>query len=200
MARLEELWSGPFGDRYVERNKEAAQGRRDFWAARLAEIKPASALEVGCNVGGNLVWLAELLGAENVAGIDVNEAAIDLARLTVPGADLRVGSAYELPYADGAFDLTFTTGVLIHIPPEHLAQAMAEVVRCSRRHVLCGEYHSNEPEEIAYRGERGALFKRDFGSLYQEQHPHLKLIDSGFLPSSEGAAWDDVTWWLLEKT
>lgn len=199
MARLEGLWRGRFGDEYMQRNREAARGRRSFWEARLAEIEVGRALEVGCNVGGNLVWLAELIGAENVAGIDVNEAAVEVAREAAPGSDIRVASAYELPHEDGSFDLTFTTGVLIHVPPEHVAEAMSEIVRCSRRYVLCGEYHSEEPEEIVYRGESGALFKRDYGRLYQDQHPQLRLVSTGFLPSSEGV-WDDVTWWLLEKT
>lgn len=198
-ARLEALWSGEFGDHYVERNSAAAAGRREFWAERLGPIEVTSALEVGCNVGGNIAWLAELLGAANVAGVDVNEAALERARAVAPGADLRIASAYELPWDDGTFDLAFTTGVLIHLPPEHVAEAMAEIVRCSRRYVLCGEYHASELEEVVYRGEEGALFKRDYGRLYRENHPELSLIDTGFLPASEGV-WDDVTWWLFEKT
>ena len=197
-ARLEGLWSGEFGDDYVERNKAASEGRRPFWEHVLGAIEAGSALEIGCNVGGNLRWLAELLGAENVAGVDVNERALEVVRSEVPGVDARVASARELPFADDSFDLVFTTGVLIHQSPDELPRVMDEIVRCSRRYVLCGEYRADELEEIPYRGQRGALYKQDYGRLYQERFPQLRLLEEGFLPKSEGV-WDDVTYWVFEQ-
>ena len=197
-ARLEGLWSGEFGDDYVERNRAASEGRRPFWEHVLGEIDAASALEIGCNVGGNLRWLAELLGAENVAGVDVNEHALEVVRSEIPGVDARVASARELPFADDSFDLVFTTGVLIHQSPEELPRVMDEIVRASRRYVLCGEYRADELEEVPYRGQRGALYKQDYGRLYQERFPQLRLLEEGFLPKSEGV-WDDVTYWIFEQ-
>jgi len=197
-ARLEGLWSGEFGDDYVERNKAASEGRRPFWEHVLGAIEAGSALEIGCNVGGNLRWLAELLGAENVAGVDVNERALEVVRSEVPGVDARVASARELPFADNSFDLVFTTGVLIHQSPDELPRVMDEIVRCSRRYVLCGEYRADELEEVPYRGQRGALYKQDYGRLYQERFPQLRLLEEGFLPKSEGV-WDDVTYWVFEQ-
>jgi pseudaminic acid biosynthesis-associated methylase len=197
-ARLEALWAGEFGDDYVVRNRAAGEGRRPFWEARLAALGFGSALEVGCNVGGNLVWLAELIGAENVAGVDVNERALEILRERVPGIDVRRAAARELPFEDGAFELAFTTGVLIHQPPDELPQVMDEIVRCSRRYVLCGEYRADDLEEVPYRGQEGALFRHDYGRLYQERHPSLRLVEEGFLPRSEGV-WDDITYWVFEK-
>lgn len=197
-ARLEALWAGEFGDDYVVRNRAAGEGRRPFWEARLAALGFGSALEIGCNVGGNLVWLAELIGAENVAGVDVNERALEILRERVPGIDVRRAAARELPFEDGAFDLAFTTGVLIHQPPDELPQVMDEIVRCSRRYVLCGEYRADDLEEVPYRGQEGALFRHDYGRLYQERHPSLRLVEEGFLPRSEGV-WDDITYWVFEK-
>jgi pseudaminic acid biosynthesis-associated methylase len=197
-GRLEDLWAGDFGDDYVERNKAASEGRHPFWADRLAKLEVTSALEVGCNVGGNLRWLAELLGAQNVAGVDVNETALDVVRSELPGVDVRVATARELPFDDDAFDLVFTTGVLIHQSPDELPRVMDEIVRCSRRYVLCGEYRADELEEVPYRGQRGALYKQDYGRLYQERFPQLRLLEEGFLPKSEGV-WDDVTYWVFEQ-
>jgi pseudaminic acid biosynthesis-associated methylase len=197
-ARLEALWAGEFGDSYVERNAGAARGRDGFWRERLERLRPSSVLEVGCNVGGNLRWVAETVGAKNTAGIDVNERALATLRETLPGVDARLASARELPFPDASFDLVFTMGVLIHQPPESLDEVMSEVVRCSRRWVLCGEYFGDEKVEVPYRGETGALFKRDFGADYTRLFPELRLADRGFLPRGEGS-WDDVTWWLFEK-
>ena len=196
---LEDLWAGSFGDEYAERNAEADRGREPFWQATIDRLRPADALEVGCNVGGNLRWLAELLGPEKVAGVDVNERALDAARKRVPGADLRMASALELPFEDESFDLVFTTGVLIHQAPEDLPAVMGEIVRCSRRYVLCGEYFGEQETEVPYRGERGALFRRDYGALYAAAHPDLRLVHREFLARGPGSSWDDVTVWVFEK-
>ena len=196
--RLEGLWAGSFGSDYAQRNRAAARGRRPFWEALLGKYEVESALEVGCNVGGNLVWLHELLDPVTVAGIDVNEDAVKAAAEAAPGVKVRVGSAFDIPFEDASFDLAFTTGVLIHVPPAQLPDAMREIARCSRRYVLCGEYYAPQLEEVPYRGERGALFKQDFGAAYIEHCPELTEVDSGFL-SAESGPWDDVTWWLFEK-
>jgi pseudaminic acid biosynthesis-associated methylase len=194
--RLEALWAGDFGDQYVDRNAAAGEGRRPFWAERHEKLGFTSALEIGCNLGGNTRWLAELIGPENVAGIDVNEHALAVLRENVPGADVRLASAREVPFPDASFDLVFTTGVLIHQAPDELPGIMDEIVRCSRRYVLCGEYFAEAVEEVHYRGHEGALFRNDYGRLYQERFPSLTLVEQGFLGQP---AWDDVTYWVFEK-
>jgi ubiquinone/menaquinone biosynthesis C-methylase UbiE len=117
-----------------------------------------------------------------------------------PGArgHLALGSASVLPFGDQAFDLVFTTGVLIHIARADLPAVMSEVVRCSRRYVLCGEYHAPTVTEIRYREQEGALFKDDYGRLYLRSHPELALVEEGFLARQQGG-WDDITYWLFEK-
>lgn len=198
-GRLEQLWAGDFGDDYVQRNADAERGREGFWAEILDRLGPATALEVGCNVGGNLRWLADALGPENVAGIDVNERALGTLRERLPGVDARKAVARALPFEDGSFDLAFTMGVLIHQPTEDLRDVMAEIVRCSQRWVLCGEYYDASEVEVPYHGERGALFRRDYGALYADAFPELRLAATGFLGRGPESSWDDVTWWAFEK-
>jgi pseudaminic acid biosynthesis-associated methylase len=197
-ARLERLWSGEFGDAYAARNADAWQRRGPFWTDLVSKVEVSNVLEVGCNVGANLYWLSELVGPAAVFGVDVNEEALARARGILPKANVILASARELPFRDRWFDLVFTAGVLIHLPPAVLPIAMSEIVRCSARYVLCCEYSAEEPTEVPYRGERGALFKRDFGALYQQIFPDLGLVDQGLLSRDEG--WDDVTWWLFERT
>lgn len=195
--RLEALWSGDFGDGYVERNRAAGEGRDGFWKPMIARTQPRRVLEVGCNVGANLRWIAGEIGAENVWGIDVNTKALDELRRVLPVHAIHA-SARALPFDDGAFDLVFTMGVLIHQSPESLPDVMREIVRVSSRWVLCGEYYAPEPTEVPYRGQTGALFKRDFGGDYLRQFPELAQVDTGFLARGD-ATWDDITWWLFEK-
>ncbi|HEY1341984.1 MAG TPA: class I SAM-dependent methyltransferase, partial [Bryobacteraceae bacterium] len=62
--------------------------------------------DVGCGRGA---WLLEFAqwGAdpENLAGIDLDEGRVASARKSLPGADLRMGSAGRLPWTDAAFDV-----------------------------------------------------------------------------------------------
>lgn len=196
--RLEELWAGGFGNAYIERNRAVQNGRQPFWQMILAQCPVQNVLEVGCNVGPNLTWLAQELGPERVFGVDVNVQALAEVRRTLPEVNAVYAPARELPFRDRLFDLVFTTGVLIHQSPGVLPIVMAEIVRCSRKYVLCGEYFAEELTEVPYRGQTGALWKRDFGGLYLELFPELKLVKQGFLPKSS-TAWDDVTYWVLEK-
>jgi spore coat polysaccharide biosynthesis protein SpsF len=196
--RLEALWSGEFGDEYVDRNIGAYQERRAFWTSLLATTQPASVLEVGSNVGGNLQWIAESVPAERITGIDVNHKALTRLRERVPGVNAVWSSARELPFADQSFDLVFTMGVLIHQPDESLPAVMDEMVRVAGRYVLCGEYHGDATREIAYRGYRNALFRRDYGGLFADRfRGMLQFAFSGRLGRDDG--FDDVTWWLFER-
>ena len=198
VRRLETLWSEEFGDRYVERNRAASEGRQPLWRW-LHEGHPfANALEVGCNLGGNLRWLAELIEPRDVWGVDINARALREARAALPDVNAVYSPARSLPFRDASFELTFSTGVLIHQPPDALPLVMNEIVRCSRRYVLCGEYFAEELTEVPYRGERGALYKRDWGALYQSLFPELRLLERRF--EARGGGWDDVTFWLVEKT
>ena len=198
--RLEEVWRGEFGDEYTQRNANAANGRGPFWEAMLARCRPASVLEVGCNVGANLHWLAEGMAPRDVHGVDVNESALRELRGRLAGVNAVWARARALPFRDAHFDLTFTTGVLIHQSPETLPLVMGELVRCSRRYVLCGEYYADTLTEVPYRGQEGALYKRDWGALYRALFPELREVDRGFLASGPESSWDDVTWWLFERT
>jgi pseudaminic acid biosynthesis-associated methylase len=195
--RLEELWSGQFGNAYVDRNNRVGDVRGPFWSEILQTFPTRRALEVGCNLGANLRWVVDKLPPGETYGIDINQKAIQTLHAEFPGVNALVAPARELPFRDCWFDLVVTMGVLIHQPPEILPVVMSEIVRCARRWVLCGEYFADQPTEVPYRGETGALFKRDFGATYQQLFPGLVLRKKGFLSRSDG--WDDVTYWVFEK-
>jgi len=193
-TRLERLWSGQFGDEYTDRNILSGDGRGPFWSRMMSDFPAASVLEVGCNVGANIRWLTP---GRRVVGVDVNQHALAELQARFPDVTAVRATGRHLPFIDGSFDLVFTAGVLIHQAPDSLSDVMGEIVRCSRRYVLCAEYYSAEPVEIAYRGQTGALFKRDFGELYRRLFPMLALRSQGFLARAEG--WDDVTYWMFER-
>lgn len=196
--RLEGLWKGEFGDAYVLRNIAAGEGRLAFWRAFLRKYRVNSVLEVGCNVGANLRCINEVLPSCSLSGLDLNRNSLRILIRNLPVAAVFLGAARDLPFRDAQFDAVFTAGVLIHQPDEALPVVAGEIVRCSRSYVICAEYYAEKKTEVFYRGQRGALFKRDYGKLYGSWFPALELLETGFLPREEGG-WDDVTYWIFHK-
>lgn len=68
---------------------------------RLAVGEDSVLLDVACG-SGLAVRYADAMGA-TTAGIDASASLIALARERTPGADLRVGTMFELPWADETF-------------------------------------------------------------------------------------------------
>src|SRR4030095_14802821 len=179
-------------------NRSAGEHRSPFWRSLQTRYRFQRVLEVGCNLGGNVQWLTPFLPPRETFGIDVNLRALFELRRTMPGVNVVCTQARALPFRDESFDTVFTIGVLIHQPPEPLPTVMAEIVRCSRRFVLCVEYFAPELTEVAYRGQTRALFKGDFGRIYRDLVPSLAIREQGSLSRDQG--WDDVTYGLLEKS
>ena len=132
-----------------------------------------------------------------VYGVDINMGALQQVHRELSDVNALWSPASELPFRQDWFDLVFTAGVLIHQPEDSLLLVMKEIVRCSRRYVLCLEYFAEETIEVPYRDQKRALFKRNYGYLYEQNFPELNLVEQGHLNQDEG--WDDVTYWLFEK-
>jgi SAM-dependent methyltransferase len=71
----------------------------------IAAVEPGMrVLDVGCGPGGLTRALADRVGGENVAAIDPSEPFVEACHARVPDADVRIGAAEDLPFADGSFD------------------------------------------------------------------------------------------------
>ncbi len=198
-------WRGEFGDNYTERNVAddlALHARTRMWARILDPLigdEPNSILEVGANLGLNLRAVKRLSKARLTA-VEPNSAARErlVADKILPAEAVHDATAGELPFADGVFDLAFTSGVLIHIAPDELGSACDEIYRVVSKYILCCEYFSDKEETISYRGRDGLLFKRDFGDFWMTRHPDLCLVDYGFF-WKRATGLDNLTWWLFRK-
>jgi len=201
-----EKWTGKFGDDYADRNDFAdwkiPLGVEAF-RRMIGEVKIESALEVGSNIGLNLMFLSELFkGKVELYGVEPNQKAF--ARL-IAWHQLSLEKAwncdaFQLPLPDSSVDLVFTCGVLIHISPGDLGRATDEIVRVAHRFVLCVEYFSHTPVQMPYHNQAGLLFKRDFGAFYLDRYPFLKPVNYGFLWQRELPIFDNLNWWLFEKS
>jgi pseudaminic acid biosynthesis-associated methylase len=200
------MWRGPFGNDYVDRNDYAEwqieQGAAVFRRI-LGDVKVESVLEVGSNIGRNLLSIDRLFDGEaQLYAVEPNEKAY---KKLVAQTDFQLAGAwncdaFKLPVPDSSVDLAFTAGVLIHIAPGDLARATDEVVRAAGKYVLCIEYFSHDPVSIPYRGHGNMLFKRDFGSFYLDRYPSLTTINYGFLWKREFPNFDNSNWWLFRKS
>ena len=190
------LWRSEFGRAYTDRNDRERPERVASWRRLLGGIAPARALEVGCNVGWNPIYL-ERLGVGELYGIEPQPAAVEAARQRRPQFNVLHGTAFDLPFRDAMFDLVFTSGVLIHIAPGSLARALDEMYRVSRRWIAAIEYDHPHEQEIEYRGHAGALWKRDHGAAWLHRHPDLRPVCRLELGTECG--YDDCTAHLFEK-
>lgn len=73
-------------------------------------------LEVGYGTAG---WLSDLIGwgvpETNISGIELDEQRAGIARQCLPAADLRVGDAACMPWANESFDLVVASTVFTSI-------------------------------------------------------------------------------------
>ncbi|HYS28638.1 MAG TPA: class I SAM-dependent methyltransferase [Candidatus Limnocylindria bacterium] len=93
-------------------------------------------LDVGCGLASLLIALAERIPFQSPAvGIDVSEELIQQAAREVRRAGLEdritvlASRATRLPFADGAFDVVFSSHVIKHLDDQALGQAFAEIAR-----------------------------------------------------------------------
>ncbi|MDB5049484.1 MAG: Malonyl-[acyl-carrier protein] O-methyltransferase [Fibrobacteres bacterium] len=135
------FWEG-WGDRFPRLGfqREIYAGQR-WLLERLRAHAGAPILEVGCGFGRNLDYLARNLGPGGTLwGLDISSKMLRQARRELPaGCHLACGDIQALPFPDGGFGLVFTHGVLMHVRPESLASALAEIRRVSSSSFLFAE-------------------------------------------------------------
>ena len=114
-------------------------------AAGFAETKDLDVLEIGCGLGTDGAQFAK--AGARYTGIDLTEAAVDLARRrfeisNLPGT-FRVADAERLDFPNDSFDLVYSHGVLHHTPDTQTAvREVHRVLRPGGRAVVM-LYHRN---------------------------------------------------------
>jgi ubiquinone/menaquinone biosynthesis C-methylase UbiE len=103
--------------------------------ASVRIARPTSILDVGCGEGVVSARIAEVADAPTI-GVDLGTGDLQAEWRRREGGSLsfRPGSAYDLPFEDGSFDLVCALEVLEHL--ERPREALAQLARVSRRSVL----------------------------------------------------------------
>ena len=196
----EAFWAGEFGDAYIGRNQQPALVAANIalFGQVLARCgKISSVIELGANIGLNLVALRSLLPQARLRAVEINGRAVEQLR-RLDGVEVVQGSLLQYE-PRGPADLAFTKTVLIHVAPEDLPRAYDVLYRSARRYVLVAEYYNPVPAEVVYRGHTGRLFKRDFAGDLLGRYADLRLVDYGFVYRRDAFPQDDISWFLLEK-
>ncbi len=200
-----EFWQGEFGDEYQKRNGfhfNSWTERCKLWQqimeclGDLPRTHPdsfhGSVLEIGAGTGQTNLEPLLHLGYSPLWGVEPNATArAELTRLRFGGFD---GTAAN---PGRTADLVFTSGVLIHIPPDELLAACRGIYGAAQRYIVCIEYFSSDPEEKEYRGHEGKLWKRDFGGFWLD-HFNLEPLGYGF-SWKRMTGLDNLTWHVFRK-
>lgn len=198
----EKFWAGEFGNEYVDRNEDEGyiSSNLAFFSKIISRTEGLDRiLELGANIGLNLIALKKLFPHAALSAIEINEKAALALKGNIPNIDLYQESIMDFN-SNEHWDFVFTKGVLIHINPEQLPKIYNLMYQKSSRYILIAEYYNQTPIEITYRGHSGKLFKRDFAGEMLARFPDLSLIDYGFVYHRDiNFPQDDITWFLLEK-
>jgi SAM-dependent methyltransferase len=165
-------------------------------------------LEVGCNKGHNLDAMASAFSQDfNIdmaipthdvyKGVEINKSLCNRY-------DIINGSAYELPWSNNVFDLVFSSGVLIHIPPNRLKEAMNQMRTISRKWVMMIEYPADKETGTKYGTDfnfREGVWSRPYGKIYQDHFKDDKLISTGSISDlgEDGWGFSKCDYWIFEK-
>jgi ubiquinone/menaquinone biosynthesis C-methylase UbiE len=124
-------------------------------------------LDVGCGAGGHLRRFIEYGALPlHLSGIDLMSERVEVGRALNPSIDLRVGSADQMPWPDGAFDLVMSYGVLSSIQFDPLCKAIADEMWRVRKPgglILFYDFAYSNPRNPAVRGTTPQAVRRYFG-------------------------------------
>src|SRR5881392_3116229 len=117
-------------DRYMGRWSRAIGEKFLAWVDPPAK---AHWLDVGCGTGAFTGLVLARAAPEKITGIDPSPAQVEHARRTVtaPQVDFRAGSATDLPFGIGEFDVV-VSALAIHFFPDR-PTAFREMLRVTKR-------------------------------------------------------------------
>lgn len=160
-------------DYFREQEDQPARTLRSRWLAeRIAGYRPESVLEVGCGYGKQLRAIRQWLDCPLV-GLDFSPSQLGTARrylADLADMGLVLGAGDRLPFPDGAFDLVFTSAVILHNPPMIAERIRRELQRVARRWVV-----HNEDTDVSYN-----RFGYDTAAWYRSRG--IPLAESGPIP------------------
>jgi SAM-dependent methyltransferase len=178
-------------DRYDKSLPEHVQAHYRRKRVRLIGplLKGGEGLDVGCGTG---LLMEALKPYGRLVGVDGSPGMVEILKKNDRG-DALVGPTYELPFADGRFDVVFCVAVLHHVAdPMRVRATIREMVRVARPggHVVIWDHNPKNP----YWPSLMARVPQDSGeerlipdeemleALRSSGVREIRLLKSGFVP------------------
>jgi spore coat polysaccharide biosynthesis protein SpsF len=196
----EKFWQGNFGNSYIKRNNHQKVVKNNFHFFKRVfnkKIKINSLIELGPNVGLNIVALNKIFKNLSITAVEINKKACEHLK-KIKNVSVINNSILKFNLKK-KFDLVLIKGVMIHIHPKNLKNLYKKIQKLSKKYILICEYYNPYPISINYRGYKNKLFKNDYAGEFLKIYKNYKLIDYGFNYHLDKYPQDDSNWFLLRK-
>lgn len=137
-AKIEEILSRPTP-------KDAMQ----LVANKINEIGAKNLIEIGCGFGASLMQLKTAFPEMDVTGVDISEGYLQMAKERLGHLNptfLKGNIVEKQPFKDGEFDLAFTCGLFIHVPPKDIEKAISETMRIAKQGLFIESSKNGTPK------------------------------------------------------
>jgi spore coat polysaccharide biosynthesis protein SpsF len=196
----EKFWQGNFGNSYIKRNnhrKIIKNNYHFFKKVFKTKVKINSLIELGPNVGLNIIALNKIFKNLSVTAVEINKKACEHLK-KIKNINIINNSILKFNLKS-KFDLVLIKGVMIHVHPKDLKKLYKKIEKLSKKYILICEYYNPHPISINYRGHKNKLFKNDYAGLFLKKYKNYKLVNYGFCYHLDKYPLDDVNWFLLKK-
>ena len=113
-----------------------ARARSQWFVEQIKDYKFNSVFEIGYFSGRNLKYITEAFPKASIGGLEVNKRAVKFAQEKLPRAKLLHMDLHDMHNINEKYDLVFTSGVLIHVPPDELMNVAKKCLDLSNRYVV----------------------------------------------------------------
>lgn len=187
----------PFQRRMVRRSAEKQA------AFLLLHLRPGmSLLDCGCGPGSITIGLAKRLAPGSVVGVDFDPGEVERAQNLaaeqgVTNVQFKTSNVYDLPFADGTFDVCFSNALLDHLSDP--IAALREMRRILKADGMLGVrtadrdgYLFTPPDPLLVKlNEQGEKRKNDQGvSVRIGKNIRGLLRQAGFVKTEASASYD----------
>lgn len=110
--------------------------RSKWFVEQLKNYKFNSIFEIGFYAGRNLAYVQHTFPLINIGGLEINKKATDFAKTKLPKANLLCMDLHDMHNIQDKYDLVFTSGVLIHVPPDEIPNVLYKCLDLSSKYVM----------------------------------------------------------------
>ena len=135
-----------FWNKYANENESRNNEEfTKFLTNLVRSLHCTSVLEIGCGTG---IDLRKFDDSFEIHGIDLNEHALELAKVNIPKSKFYKESITKLPFEDSSVDFVFTHKLLNYLDNETVDKGVSEMFRVAKRYILNCELFGETEEKI----------------------------------------------------